>query len=150
MSRNKGKRGEREIVDMLQPVVNEIYLAHGKLPVYLKRNSLQTDCGGEDIAGLDWLALEVKYQETTNLTAWWAQTLKQAGSSKEPVLIYRKNRMPWMAKLKLRTIVEGGILGGTVDCCGHALVAIESIIGIDDFLRWFRFRLNAVLQQQQD
>ena len=70
MSRNKGKRGEREVVKLLQPVVNEVYESLGLEPPLLERNLMQSHKGGCDLAGLDWLALEVKYQEQQQMTSW--------------------------------------------------------------------------------
>lgn len=99
MSRNKGKRGEREIIALLQPVVSEVYTAHGLEPPVLKRNTMQSDGGGFDIHGLEWCALEVKRQETLCLPAWWRQTLRQAGPGTLPVLAYRQSREPWRVRV---------------------------------------------------
>jgi len=129
MSRNKGQRGERQIIDMLQPIVDEVYAAHLLDAPQLKRNSLQSDRGGSDIAGLGWIALEVKYQETEHLNKWWEQALKQAGKTQEPVLIYRRNRTAWQAMLH-------GFVGSR-SCGQHTPV----IVKLEDFLVWFRLRL---------
>lgn len=104
MSRNKGKRGEREIIAILQPVVTEAYKTRGYpddwVPV-LKRNTMQSDGGGFDIHGLEWCALEVKRAETLCLPAWWRQTLRQAGETKHPVLAYRQNGNPWRFRMPI-------------------------------------------------
>lgn len=99
MSLNKGKRGEREVVKLLQPVVNEVYRELGLEPPALERNLMQSHKGGCDLAGLDWLALEVKYQEQEQLTSWWAQCVRQAAGSREPVLFYRKNNAKWKVRM---------------------------------------------------
>lgn len=78
MSRNKGQRGEREVVKLLQPIVDKVYGSLGLTPPVLERNLMQSHKGGFDIAGLHWMALEVKYQETLNVGMWWNQTLAQA------------------------------------------------------------------------
>jgi hypothetical protein len=80
MARNKGQRGEREVIAVLQPIVNRVYLKYSFEPPLLKRNLLQTREGGFDIMGLEWMALEVKYQEHENVNGWWRQTCKQAGT----------------------------------------------------------------------
>ena len=133
MSRSKGQRGEREIIDLLQPVVNEVYemvLLHAPK---LKRNSLQSDGGGSDIAGLPWLALEVKYQEKNDtpgtLAVWWAQTLEQAEGCREPVLFYRRNGSKWRVQMY-------GML-----CAGGHSFTVPVLVSPADFLRWFRARL---------
>src|SRR5438045_4158293 len=74
MSRNKGKRAERQVIDLLQPIVDHCYKEAGLKPLLLQRNTVQSDQGGFDIIGLEWLALEVKHQEILNVDAWWQQT----------------------------------------------------------------------------
>lgn len=78
-SRNKGQRGEREVIKLLQPTVSKVYMEAGFPSLELTRNLSQSQNGGFDIAGLDWLALEVKYQETENVKGWWEQACRQAG-----------------------------------------------------------------------
>lgn len=137
MSRSKGQRGEREIIGLLQPVVNEVYEAAMLQAPTLKRNSLQSDGGGSDIAGLPWLALEVKYQEKTDtpstLRIWWEQTLEQAGDCNVPVLFYRRNGSKWRVQMY-------GMLGAP-SCC----FTVPVVVGPEDFLRWFRARLTQEL-----
>lgn len=99
MSRNKGKRAEREVIKIIQPVVEQVYKHVGMEPPRLQRNTLQSDVGGFDIVGLEWLALEVKHQQQFSLTPWWAQTVRQANGSQEPVLFYRKNNVPWRVRM---------------------------------------------------
>lgn len=107
MSRNKGKRGEREVVKLLQPVVNEVYQSLGLEPPALERNLMQSHKGGCDLAGLDWLALEVKYQEQEQMTSWWDQCKRQAKPDREPVLFYRKNNAKWKVRM-FGCLVAGG------------------------------------------
>ena len=133
MSRNKGQRGEREIVDLLQPVVNEIYAIFNLEPPKLKRNTLQSDGGGSDIAGIPWLAIEVKYHADIKLSSWWKQTVEQAEQGQEPILFYRRNNIPWKVKMY-------GMLGRPV-CCYTVPVIVE----VPDFLAWFRARLTQEL-----
>jgi hypothetical protein len=95
MGKNKGARGEREVVKLLQPVLNELCAELGRPPPLLERNQMQTHRGGYDIVGVDWMALEVKRCETLNLETWWRQCLRQANIGQEPVLVYRKNRGKW-------------------------------------------------------
>lgn len=99
MSRNKGKRGEREIVNALQPIVDRVYTNAGLEPPVVKRNTMQSDGGGFDLHGLDWMAVEVKFQETLNVNTWWKQTVQQAGTGQESILVYRKSRTPWRVRM---------------------------------------------------
>ena len=85
MAKNKGANAEREVAKL-------IFEGTG---VEVVRNLEQTRGGGYDLVGIDFLAIEVKRQETLCLPAWWRQTLKQAGNDKIPVLVYRQNRKPW-------------------------------------------------------
>lgn len=133
MSRNKGKRGEREIVNMLQPIVDKVYQEFDREVPRLQRNTLQSDGGGFDIVGLEWLALEVKFQESFNLNAWWAQTSGQANVTQTPVLIYRRSRVAWRVRMmgylpagerKVRTLVD---------------------IELDAWLVWFETQLRGTL-----
>lgn len=130
--RNKGKQGEREVVALLQPVVNEVYVAHGMDPPLLERNLLQSHLGGCDIHGLEWLAVEVKYQEFTGAppSAWWKQAVEQAGTTKVPVLFYRRSRMDW------RVVMHAMLCPG---CTAVATVDTSA------FLAWFRLALTREL-----
>lgn len=134
MSRNKGARAERQIIDVLQPVVNEVYAAHdlqAERPL-LKRNASQADGGGEDISAFRWLAIEVKHQECDNVNVWWRQACAQAearGAGCVPVLIYRRNHQPW--RVMLPVTIDG--------------VSGVGIIDMTTFLKWFRARLNQQL-----
>ena len=99
-SMNKGKRGEREINTMLNPVVNRVYSERGLAPPILQRNTMQSHMGGYDIVGLDWLAIEVKFQETLHLAKWWQQTIDQAEANQTPVLFYRQSRKKWRVRMR--------------------------------------------------
>lgn len=127
MSRDKGKRGEREIIDLLQPVVNEVreYL---ELPsLILKRNTLQSDRGGSDIAGLPWLAAEVKFHDKLNVEVWWKQTQEQCEAGQVPILFYRTTgQRSWMVRMMTSTIV------GPRELIGPANFSMKF------FLQWFR------------
>lgn len=122
---DKGKRAEREVVRLLQPVVTKVCQELGYLEAeipMLERNLMQSHKGGHDIVGLEWLALEVKHHETLNVSAWWKQTVEQANRVSnqsrniiEPVLFYKQNRVKWRVRmigflpvgdLKIKSVVE--------------------------------------------
>jgi hypothetical protein len=104
MARNKGKRGERAVIDWLQPLVDsicdELYIKR----LILQRNTIQSDKGGTDIVGIDWMAAEVKNVENDTpglLDSWWQQCVDQAEKWSVsgrprlcPVLFYMRNRRP--------------------------------------------------------
>ena len=133
-SRNKGQSGEREVMGILKLIVEERYktLTNLDCPV-LERNLNQSNKGGYDIIGLDWLALEVKRQETLLIDQWWAQTKKQAKHNQHPVLIYRASRQPWRVMLEV-SIYEN-----------NQLLIMPAQISLDYFLKWFKLKLTSKL-----
>lgn len=123
-SRSKGQRGEREIVKLLQSVVDKVCEEHSVEKVLIERNQNQSNQGGYDLIGLDWLAPEVKRCETLSVDKWWEQTLRQAKPGQMPVLFYRKSRMSWKVRV-----------WGSAECAVGAKIAVE--IEIEDFLKIF-------------
>ena len=104
MSREKGKRGEREVVSLLKDHLGD--------DLEFKRN-LREQChdGGIDVIGLDGWAIEVKnYQDVTPslVKTWWSQACEQALLSKnKPVLFWKQTRRPW------RVVISGHYLFGS-------------------------------------
>src|SRR5436190_7891463 len=103
--RSKGQRGEREVVKILQDVVDLVRARYGAEPLVLQRNALQSHLGGCDLHGLDGFAVEVKFVEVEAVGQWWAQAIRQAEklSQKDrteviPILFYRASRRPWAVK----------------------------------------------------
>jgi hypothetical protein len=144
-SGNKGKQGEREVCRILQPVVTQVYEAHGLEPPKLMRNTLQSADGGCDIvartkdgslAHMDWMSLEVKYHAALAVETWWAQTLRQAGSTRLPVLFYRRNNAVW----KVRML---GLLGTP-----GAGITVPVTVSVEHFCSWLRIKLSQELSQQ--
>jgi hypothetical protein len=133
MARDKGARGEREIIDLLQPIVDAAYAEAGQVPPQLKRtSSMQADGGGCDIHGIAWLALEVKRCETLQVEQWWHQCVSQAKADQLPVLVYRQNGCKWRVRLTLVVAV----LDGTV----------TADIAFDHFCNWLREALRRQLR----
>lgn len=128
MSRNKGKRGEREVVKLLQAVIDGVQNKDEK--IRLQRNSLQSDGGGMDIVGLEGYAIEVKYQENLQLEQWWRQTVVQSKGRLVPVLVYRKSHSPW----RVRTY-------GVLPVGGGRGVKTVVDVSIQDFLGSVKVRL---------
>ncbi len=101
-ARGKGASGEREVKIILRSILAPVYLHHNEPLPEFERNLEQSRGGGYDLKGLEWLAIEVKRQERSNLTAWWEQTCRQTGDHQIPFLIHRANHQPW----RVRTIVS--------------------------------------------
>ena len=77
-SRQKGANGEREVAKILQQVVNEVALQCGYVSPTIRRNTEQSQIGGEDLTGLPWYSFEIKRCERVELDKWWQQTVIQA------------------------------------------------------------------------
>ena len=131
-AQSKGARGEREVVQLLQPIIDRVYLDCGKEPISLLRNSLQSREGGYDLIGLDWLALEVKRCETLNLNAWTKQCIDQAKAGQTPVLIYKQNNRAWKVMMHSTLIIYGGSTN----------IRVWSEISLESFLCYFEYRLK--------
>ncbi len=114
MSKNKGANGERELRDLLVAWAHPVTTHLGVDSIDLQRTAAsQSRTGGYDLAGLDWLAIEVKRVETKAVKQWWRQTLSQTGEGQLPFLAWRQNRQPW----SFRTLVKcyGGAYNLTAD-----------------------------------
>ncbi|MBL4904327.1 MAG: hypothetical protein JKY62_17015 [Desulfocapsa sp.] len=132
---SKGKRGEQEVVRLLQPIVDKVFEARGLEPVKLFRNKNQSALGGYDIDGIDWLALEVKRQENLNINSWWKQTVRQASMEQVPVLIYKQNHKKWKIQMF-----------GYLDCDGKR-VKTKVEISLEAFLVYFEVKMIMVLER---
>ena len=85
----KGKTGERELLTKLSELLN--------LDEKLTRNLDQTRCGGADCVQLPGVAIEIKNQNTLNVTGWWKQAVQQAKAlNRLPVLAYKVPRKGWL------------------------------------------------------
>lgn len=79
LSIQKGKRAERQVAGLLNVVVERVCSKLGVDIQRLKRNLSQTQQGGFDLEGLDWIAIEIKHHAKPQMNSWWQQTLQQAG-----------------------------------------------------------------------
>lgn len=100
-AKRKGANGEREAAKLLVEWIAPVYQSLDLDPPTLERNLMQSRMGGFDLVGLEWLALEVKRQENVSLPAWWRQTLRQANTEQVPFLLWRQNRTPWKARVRI-------------------------------------------------
>ena len=131
MSRNKGARGEREVIALLQPVVNKVCDAHGKVRLELKRNFHQRFQPAQyDLDGLPWMAIEIKRCENlSGLGSWWAQVKRATRPGQVPVLIYRQNHGQWQVRTRLPVRV------------GSKVVRLTINLAFADWLVWFELKL---------
>lgn len=135
-SRTKGATGEREIINLIKPVIERAYAQAGVPMPTVQRNSLQSHLGGSDIAGLHTVSIEVKRCEVLQVEKWWAQCMRQAtGENKIPVLAYRKNRQPWRVRM-----------WGWIQTGQNTAWQTEVEISMDDFLLWFEKHLAQAIK----
>lgn len=126
--RNKGQRGERQVVQLLQAIVDKVRRDKGVSPAVLQRNALQAHLGGDDLHGLDGFSVEVKWQEIDYNPAWWRQCLRQAEERKAvPILFYRSSRMKW--RIKFRAYVSTPF--------DRDQIEMDLETNEDDFVEWF-------------
>ena len=89
--REKGKRGEREVANILKE--NGYDARRGQ--------QFSGQNGDADVVGMDGYHLEVKYQETTKVWEWYEQSKADARAGEIPLVIYRRSRSPWMVTMTL-------------------------------------------------
>ena len=131
----KGKSAEREVVAMLQEVVNEVYKGSDIVPDLFRTGYQQSDKGGSDIGGIPWLACEVKFHKQLAVNTWWEQCAGQARKDQTPVLFYKVAHKGWRVRMR-------GVL-----YCSNSKAKVWSNasveISVEDFLTYFRLRLLA-------
>lgn len=95
MSRDKGKRGEREFAAYLRE--------HG----YAAKRGVQYHGGPDspDVIGLPGVHIEVKRTEQLRLYDWLEQARNDAGS-KLPLIAHRKNGKGWVAIMPMDEFIR--------------------------------------------
>lgn len=95
-ARNKGHAGEHEVIALLTAWAKEV-----GVELQLSRNLEQVREGGADINGVPGLEVEIKRVEANGLPNWWAQVCRAtAKTGKTPMLMHRRNRQPWRARVR--------------------------------------------------
>lgn len=150
LSIQKGKRAEREIASALNPILERLVVRLGCDPVKLRRNLAQTQSGGFDLEGLDWIAIEIKHHKQPSLGTWWYQTCRQAGPldagvtganaatrfQREPVLLWKQHGGKWNCRMFGRLEIEPG---------RRLRVVVD--ISWEAFLIWFERRAEIELKK---
>lgn len=144
MGQNKGKRGEREVAKILNDAISQVEVELKSLGVDVElpgvaRNLMQSRSGGFDLAGITWLAPEVKRQESLNINGWWKQTLDQAiKSEREPVLFFKQNHKPW----RVMTMVFMKLPGGK-------RIRLRAEVSLQDWLVYFKEQVKRRVLDEQ-
>ena len=99
-SRNKGKRGEREVAKIFQKAG------------FPARRSVQYNGRpgtAADVVGVPGLHIEVKLVERESIRAWYRQAEMDAWASQEqeiPIVVHKKSREPWLVTWSLDDFVK--------------------------------------------
>lgn len=150
---NKGKEGEREVVKILTPIVQDVMREMGSYGEdeiiaaagHIQRNQNQSAVGGCDLSNTFGIAFEVKRQEQLCVPEWWRQTLTAAQRLEHlPVLIYRQNRKAWRIRTFGFLHVPAWDNGdGRLWDSHQAVVEFD----LDSFKLWFKRWVRGKLEQ---
>lgn len=95
-SRNKGRRGEQELVRFFRERGYELQ----RVP-----NSGGLDIKG-DLLGLEGFHLEAKRQEKINLLSWCYQAESESPTGDKPLVIFRKSNDIWRVVIRLEDFID--------------------------------------------
>ena len=95
-SKDKGKRGERDVAKILR--------GHG----YEARRGVQYHGGpnSPDVVGLPGYHLEVKWTKRTDMYGWIAQAKRDCGEN-TPLVIHKKDGEEWLVIMTLEDFLNG-------------------------------------------
>ena len=95
-SREKGKRGERELAAKLREAGYDC-----------RRGQQYSGANGDaDVVGLDGVHIECKRVEQLNLYKAYDQSMEDARPGEMPVVMHRKNNKPWLVTMGLNDFLE--------------------------------------------
>ena len=88
-SREKGKKGEREIAKLIRERGYDV-----------RRGQQYNGLEGEDVVGLDYIHIEVKRVEQLNIDNAMEQAKRDAKLGQIPAVFHRKNNKKWKVTLE--------------------------------------------------
>jgi Holliday junction resolvase len=91
-SRDKGKRGERELAAIVRDA---------GFPAVRRGQQYHGGADSPDVTGLPGVHIEVKRVERLNLTAAMEQSIGDAAADEMPCLAHRSDRQPWKMTMLL-------------------------------------------------
>ena len=94
-SREKGKRGERELAAELREYGYDA-----------RRGQQYSGKGGDDVVGLPGIHIECKRVERLDLYAAMEQATNDAKDDERPVVFHRKNNKEWLVTLGLEDFIR--------------------------------------------
>ena len=96
MSREKGKRGERELANALKALGHDARRGQ-------QYSGTETSA---DVVGLPGIHIECKRVERLNLEDAMAQSRRDAREGEIPVVMHRKTRSPWLVTTTLEDWIK--------------------------------------------
>lgn len=100
MSREKGKRGEREAAELLRKAG---FKGARRTQQYCGRDA---DGTASDVIGIPGYHIEVKRTEQARLYDWMAQAERDRRPEEIPVILHRQNGKSWVAILPAEMLLE--------------------------------------------
>mgnify|MGYP002798740963 FL=1 len=94
-SRNKGKKGERELANILKDYGYDC-----------RRGQQYNGLDGEDVVGLDYIHIEVKRVQALNLDEAMEQAKKDSKDNQMPAVFHRKNNKKWKVTMELDNWIQ--------------------------------------------
>ena len=95
-SREKGKKGERELASRLREYGFET-----------RRGQQFSGANGDaDVVGIPGVHIECKRTEQCRMYDWMAQAVSDARDGEVPTVFWRKNKTEWLVTLRLDDWVE--------------------------------------------
>lgn len=95
-SREKGKRGERKLANILKE--------HG---YEARRNQQYCGANGDaDVVGLPGVHIECKWVEKLNLDSAMEQAIRDAREGEIPAVFHKKNKREWYVTLPLKHFMK--------------------------------------------
>lgn len=95
-SREKGKRGERKLANILKEYGYEA-----------RRNQQYCGVNGDaDIVGLPGVHIECKWVEKLNLDSAMEQAIRDAREGEIPAVFHKKNKREWYVTLRLKHFMK--------------------------------------------
>lgn len=102
-SREKGKRGERELAQVLR---EHGYDAH-------RGQQYKGGADSPDVTGLPGVHIECKRVERLDMMSSYEQSFRDAAGGEIPIVAHKRNREPWFVTLTLEDFLK--IYGGSHD-----------------------------------
>lgn len=97
-ARDRGKRGELEVAEILRPIFPEVRTRRAG-------GESAEDTRGSDLVGAEPYVIQVKRRERLNVVEAWNEAAQNAKGA-VPLLVFRRDRGPWLVTMSLAEWME--------------------------------------------